>query len=142
MVKIEDLVRKVTRQYAYNSVSESEILTIERGLGVKLPPDYRLFLSRMGDGVNGIFTGNDVFYDLLGDIREGADELLEEDGCNFHLDRQDFVFWMHQGYIFEFMRLGGDGRVYSYHEGDMHPRVSFKNFTDWFYNSLRLEGVI
>lgn len=59
------------------------------------------------------------------DLRTGAEELLEEDGIKNFLDPGDFVFMMHQGYMFWYFKANGesDPIVSGYYEGKLKPDI-------------------
>ncbi len=64
--------------------------------------------------------------DLLNDTKElniWANELLEEDNIESFLAKDDFVFMMHQGYMFWYFEADGEQNpvVYFYKEGNLKP---------------------
>ncbi|NGN63761.1 SMI1/KNR4 family protein [Streptomyces sp. A7024] len=115
-------------------LSEETIREIERDQPAPLCEAYRCFLSLLGGGAGRLFQGTDVFYpDVMG-LREGALELLEENGFPFELQETDRVFYMHQGYLFWFLRgTGPDPEVWGYGEGqhENQPILDSDRFTDW-----------
>jgi len=110
------------------------ILEVERDQQAPMADAYREFLSLIGSGVGRFMRGEHVYHpDVLG-LGTAARELLEENHSSFRFEPADRVFFMHQGYQFEFMRgAGPDPEVWSYSEG-MHadlPFRSYGSFTDW-----------
>ena len=98
--------------------TEAEIGQLEAHYGISLPAAYRRFLQRMGRSAGECLGGTDwLFPDLL-ELREGAESLLEECEATQSLDRNDFVFAMHQGYQFLFFKCGTgpDPEVFYYLE--------------------------
>ncbi|MEO7019177.1 MAG: SMI1/KNR4 family protein [Ktedonobacteraceae bacterium] len=95
-----------------------EVAQLEQQIGHALPAAYREFLLWMGRSGGGFLTGSDCFYRSLADIQEGAKELLQEDHFSGTLPDNAFVFFMHQGYQFNFFLLneGDDPPVYLYFE--------------------------
>lgn len=113
-----------------------EIDKLEKQLGSKLPKMYREILSHIGQGAGDFWAGEDCFYKHLPLIQKWARELLREDSFPVSLPDDAFVFFMHQGYQFDFFRLseGDNPPVYSYLEGQ--PECEFmkthEKFTDFF----------
>lgn len=62
-------------------------------------------------------VGTDLFY-RHPDLYESAIELLEEDEVKNFLQKDDFVFMMHQGYMFWYFKADGtpDPDIYFYYE--------------------------
>jgi hypothetical protein len=60
------------------------------------------------------------------DLNEGAVELLKDDGIDNFIESDDFVFMMHQGYMFWYFKANGDTDpiVYGYYEGKLKPTTS------------------
>jgi hypothetical protein len=54
----------------------------------------------MGHGAGKFLRGTDAFCGTLFALRQAAEELLEENGINYRLPTNVFVFSMHQGYEF------------------------------------------
>ena len=77
-------------------------------------------------------VGTDLWNNNRFDLIEGAVELLAEDGINNFLQGDDFVFMMHQGYMFWYFKANGDPDpiVYGYHEGKYEPD-NFGRFSDF-----------
>lgn len=95
-----------------------EVQELEKALGHRLPEAYRAFLFWMGHSGGGFLRGSDCFYEQLRDIQIFAKELLEEDQFGGVLPEEAFVFFMHQGYQFNFFCFneGEDPPVYVYRE--------------------------
>jgi len=97
--------------------TENEVSALEQKLGLVLPQTYIEFLLWMGHGAGSFLQGESVFYQDL-PLDEEARQLLVEDGIAIPLPEDAFVFYMHQGYQFMFMRLteGPNPPVYYYGE--------------------------
>lgn len=100
--------------------TESEVSTLEQRLGFSFPQAYTEFLLWMGHGAGGFLQGESVFYQDL-PLNEDAHRLLSEDGITISLPEDAFVFYMHQGYQFMFLRPteGPNPPVYYYGEEQM-----------------------
>ncbi|GCE23201.1 SMI1/KNR4 family protein [Dictyobacter kobayashii] len=121
-----------------------EVLALEQFLGSPLPRAYREFLLWMGHSGGKFLQGTDCFYSDLFLIQEGAKELLEEDKFSGQLPENAFVFYMHQGYQFQFFLLNEeDPPVYFYLE-ERPIRTSFVKLYSSFseFLSIELEGHI
>lgn len=116
--------------------SEAFVDDLERAMQVALPRQYREFLFAAGRAAPGFFTGTDFFGRVLYDLREGAIELLEENGNPFALPDDAFVFTMHQGYQFHYFRCDGtdDPRVYYYVEGQ--PVLEIESLSAYLLGSI------
>jgi len=109
--------------------TEDEIRILEQWLGLPLPGAYKEFLLWMGHGAGGFMRGSDCFYEHLPRLRAGAMELLKENGYAEPLPGDAFVFYMHQGYQFYFIRVGegDDPPVYFYSEAMETPAFIIKH---------------
>lgn len=136
------IARCVTRGWARPSdiggCTEEEIQLVADRQGVPLPPAYQAFLSRMGRRAGALMGGSDVFYSWPLGMREGALELLAENGDPFVLPDDALVFWMHQGYQFMFMCAseGDDPPVYYYMEGTEVAIREHEHFTDFLSSQI------
>lgn len=102
-----------------------------------LPSSYYEFLMRMGNGTkNGFLQGHSCFINELPNLKAWATELLVENNFPLILSENDFIFWMHQGYMFAFFKMdeGHDPPIYFYTEVDK-PSKFFK-ITDTFTEFL------
>jgi len=111
----------------------SEVAKLEKKYAVRLPPDYREFLLRCGNGVDNLWRGSDYRIDMLSDIQEAAEELLSE--ANLSLPDGAFVFFMHQGYQFFFLT---DDGVYFFVEGNAAIEKRYGSFTEFFEETKAL----
>lgn len=123
-------------------INEDEIERMEKYAGRKFPWAYRQFLSVMGKGAGKFMRGSDVFYDRIDGLKDGANELLEEDGLP-HLSDDCFVFWMHQGYQIAFFKFdeGDDPTVYYFFEGSKDFTTE-NSFTGFLRAQLTISGDI
>jgi hypothetical protein len=109
--------------------TEREIRIMEQHIGLPLPGAYKEFLLWMGHGAGGFMRGSDCFYEHLPRLRAWAMELLWENGYAEPLPEDAFVFYMHQGYLFYFVRAGegNDPPVYFYSEAMETPAFIIKH---------------
>lgn len=96
---------------------------IESERHISLPDIYRRFYDLCSVTIPENLVGTDIWNNSRFDLNEGAAKLLEEDKTNNFLAADDFVFMMHQGYIFWYFKANGDidPIVYGYHEGKLKP---------------------
>lgn len=94
-----------------------EVLALEQRLNLSLPEAYKEFLLWMGHG-SPVLKGTNCFYEDLPNLLNWALELLDEDGFPKKLPDDAFIFLMHQGYYFMFLKIseGKDPPVYDYIE--------------------------
>ena len=107
------------------------LVEIEKQRGISLPKVYKDFYTLCSFSTPKELVGTDLFNRGL-ELNQGANELLKADGTEFSLDDDDFVFMMHQGYMFWYFKADGnpDPIVYGYHEGKLKP-YSFGPFSDF-----------
>ncbi len=112
--------------------TEDEVHALEQELGFPLPAAYREFLLWMGHGAGRFLRGSDVFYAELEGLRESAIDLLRENDIDINLPNDAFVFFMHQGYMFYFVRMSEDSDppVYGFCEGQS------RTFPDRLYSQF------
>jgi hypothetical protein len=120
-------------------LTEDEIRAVELSQPSRLAPTYRRFLELAGAGAGDLLLGSDLFYPVVLELGPWAHGRLQENGVQFTLSNADRVFYMHQGYQFDFLRGDGDdAEVWSYHESRMpEPTLSFRSFTDWLDAQIR-----
>lgn len=95
---------------------------IEQEAQISLPEKYKAFYRLCSLSIPASLVGTDLVNNYS-DLQQGAIELLEEDGAENFLDDKDFVFMMHQGYMFWYFRADGDPDpvVFGYYEGQLKP---------------------
>lgn len=104
----------------FSPCTEEEVSSLEQQLGMPLPDAYKEFLLWMGHGAGRLMQGSDCFFEHLPELREWATELLRENHFPESLPDDAFVFFMHQGYQFSFMKTseGDNPPTYYYCEGE------------------------
>jgi hypothetical protein len=113
----------------YESLSE-----FEAKLGFELPSLYKEILLHPPGCVMGNWSGwgNTEIAEQI-DLHEYANELLNAIGEK--LEQDDFVFDMHEGYTFRYMKnlmSNSDPEVWEYTEGRPSPHKIGDSFTTWF----------
>lgn len=123
----------------------AEVEAAEARLQLHFPGSYREFLLLMGHGAGQFLAGSDCFYDNLFDIQTWARETLADNGVERELPTDAFVFFMHQGYQFLFLRTteGDDPPAYYYNEGlpetALLPR-RYEHFSDFLIGELEADA--
>lgn len=104
---------------------------IEQERNIILPDIYKDFFRQCKRSIPADLAGTDLD-NTKGELTEGAWELLAEDGVENFLHEKDFVFMMHQGYMFWYFRADGDPdpMVYGYAETELKPRA-FKRLSEF-----------
>jgi hypothetical protein len=95
---------------------------IEQENQISLPEIYKDFYKLCSFNIPTKLVGTDL-RNAHPELNQWAIELLEEDGIENFLDDNDFVFMMHQGYMFWYFKADGnpDPIVYGYHENKLKP---------------------
>lgn len=117
-----------------------EVEELEQWCGHRLPEAYREFLLWMGRSGGGFLAGSDYFYRHLKDLPAAALELLAEDQFAGQLPANIFIFFMHQGFQFNFFYFddGDDPPVYWYIE-EIPTGVSFTRLYAHFSDFILTE---
>jgi len=89
----------------------------EQENGLVFPAVYRNFFERCSSSVPAKLVGTDLV-NAYPELKKWAVELLHENGTKNFFDEKDFVFMMHQGYMFWFFRVDGNSNpdVFGYSE--------------------------
>lgn len=123
--------------------NENEIELLENLTdGKELPKEYLNFMRQAGNGIR-FFYGSSYTMKEISNLKEWANELLEENNFCENLTDNQFVFFMHQGYQFCFFNLdeGDNPPVYYYGEGEelgtfIKKNDNFSLFLISYYNEV------
>jgi hypothetical protein len=93
---------------------------IEQERQISLPEIYKDFYRLCSLSIPAKLIGTDL-HNTHPELNKWAIELLDEDGIENFLDDCDFVFMMHQGYMFWYFKADGnpDPIVYGYYENKL-----------------------
>lgn len=109
---------------------------IEAERGIALPDVYKEFYSRCYWCKPTKLVGTDLV-NKHSDLKELAEELLKENNIECFLEPQDFVFMMHQGYVFCYFKADGtpDPIVYRFIETETEPEQMgpFSEFVEEYF---------
>lgn len=141
---IDEFIQKLKQSGAASfwnlrGCSEAEIRALERHYNFKLPGIYRSYLSKMGHSAGKLFTGTDVSYKWLFELRDLLQETLETDKSDIELPENIFVFSSHQGYIYHFFYVvdGSENpSIFGYREGDLVVKKINESFSGFLFESL------
>ena len=122
------------RNDLYEKVDERTIFDFTDSLyPLKLPKQYLEFMRYAGSGQ--FWVGSSYSFSEVPKLKNYAEDLLTENEFSHRLKDDDFVFWMHGGYIFYYFNLneGENPPVYYYSECDdmtdfIKCRESFTDF--------------
>lgn len=138
---LERLIRAgLTTGKEVRGCTHTQVQELEALAGNNFPSVYRSFLLVMGRGAGRFFEGTDIFYPEILTNREGAIELLKEDGQPFALADSDYVFACHQGYQFLYFSLDGshpDPPVFYYAEGAKSSEKKSDHFSEFLLEAVR-----
>jgi SMI1-KNR4 cell-wall len=118
------------------STTYESLLDFEANLGFELPSLYKEILLNPPGCVIWYWAGSSWGYPEIAeltDLPKVANELLDVVGEQ--LEQGDFVFYMHQGYTFWYMKNlkgNGDPEIWEFTEGDAAPHKIGDSFTAWF----------
>ena len=101
-----------------------KLTDIEERHNITLPKIYKQFYRKCEDFVPSNLVGTDILNNESFEcLRSEAEELLNDDGIACFLEPDDFVFMMHQGYMFWYFKANGepDPTVFGYLEGKGKP---------------------
>lgn len=101
----------------------NDLIQIERTQGLKFPKIYKEFYERCKKSIPNGMVGTDL-YNNYKELKNWAVELLKEDNAENFLSNDDFVFMMHQGYMFWYFKANGNENpsVYFYQEMGLLPK--------------------
>ncbi|WP_119790045.1 SMI1/KNR4 family protein [Flavobacterium anhuiense] len=96
---------------------------IEKESNFIFPLIYKNFYEKCEISIPKGFVGTDLFNQYK-ELNSWALELINEDGAENFLTDTDFVFMMHQGYMFWYFNANGEINpyVYFYEEGMLCPK--------------------
>ena len=128
-------LEKRGRADKFEMVREEEIQEFIHDFpSIKLPTAYIEFMRYAGHGQ--YWIGSDYSLKRVKHLQESARALLDENDFPHKLREEDFVFYMHQGYIFCFFNLneGDNPQVYYYDEGE--DMDDFVKCGDGFFDAV------
>jgi hypothetical protein len=125
----------VASQDSVKGCNEAEIAEIEKMYGLKLPTIYRQFLKRMGKEAGSFLDGTNYLCSTLSSLRRQAETLLKECNAQLSLDKNDFIFAVHQGYQFLFFnaQTSADPAVFLYLEYENSFKQVYSHFSEWLF---------
>ncbi|MFK7763961.1 MAG: SMI1/KNR4 family protein [Roseobacter sp.] len=122
--------------------SKRDVEILEQDLERRLPGAYREFLLWMGNDKHGRLKGSDWF---LTDVRENTavlPELLFENAISIDQLKNQFCFFMHQGYMaawFDLSQSVGDPKCFFFSEANNGRKIEGpKKFTEFLKEELGL----
>ncbi|QXP58449.1 SMI1/KNR4 family protein [Olleya sp. HaHaR_3_96] len=111
---------------------------LEKTLNLTFPSTYRNFYIECQKSIPKGLIGTDLYHDKS-KLKEWALELLKEDNAENFLTENDFVFMMHQGYMFWYFSADGseNPNVYFYREMSLKPDkiTDLKTFLSEYQNA-------
>jgi hypothetical protein len=101
--------------------NELDKIEIEKNL--IFPLAYKKFYRQCEISLPQVFVGTDLFNHYK-ELNDWALDLIKESKIDNFLTETDFVFMMHQGYMFWYFKANGedDPDVYFYEENGMLPK--------------------
>jgi len=133
------LVAKLASPQSLKGCSEKQIIEIEQAQGVKLPALYKGFLSTVGLGAGQLLVGSDFRYPDLLSLKKWAQELLVENNQPLKLPEKAFVFYMHQGYQFDYFDTADvrdDPVIFHFYEGESAFKAMEMTFSEFVFQGI------
>ena len=95
---------------------------LEKELNLSFPLIYKKFYLECEKSIPKAMIGTDLYHNN-NELKEWALELLKEDNAENFLTEKDFVFMMHQGYMFWYFKANGteNPNAYFYREMSLKP---------------------
>lgn len=142
LIRMKEIIKRIEeRGYDLKGLDVSQIKKIKDFYNVRLPKDYEFFLEKLGLDGGGFMRGESCFFDKIFELKEYANDLLSEDESDFKLKPEDFVFYVHQGYMFYFFDTSlDDPSIFFYEEGDMQPTLKFSSFHDFLKEQIDIRS--
>lgn len=104
-------------------LSDEEIEEVEACQAVKLPVLYKLFLKECGRSAGRLLHDVDFLFPVIRDLKRKLEDVIEEDGADFRLPDNAFVFAAYQGAQYHYFVCDQDDpptfRVYD--DGTVEP---------------------
>lgn len=96
---------------------------IELEQGKVLPTIYKEFYAQCKKATPKKLIGTDLLHEYP-ELNKWACEILEENQLDNFLEKDDFVFMMHQGYLFWYFKADGTDNpmVHGFNEVDKAPK--------------------
>lgn len=124
---------KLAYPHQLRGCSDEEVeLVLEKAQGFPLPEQYVAFLRRLGKQAGRLLIGTDVYYPVLLEVAEWANEFAEQEDPGLDVSGRYF-FASHGGYQYFFFDEGSPGEVFSYMERSAGPEVASKSFLDFLW---------
>jgi len=142
MNSVISLISKKLRSagFTLKGCTREEIETYQNSNELKFPKVYTEFLLTMGKNAGDFMRGSDYEWDELPELKNAANETLADNKLP-PLTQEDFVFFMHQGYIFAFFKIGEgeDPKIYLFSEGDKKGvHIKYGSLSDFFHKQYLL----
>ena len=112
---------------------------IESEFHILLPMVYKDFYDLCSFSIPDNLVGTDLINNCsYSDLNEGAVELLKDNRIDNFIEDDDFIFMMHQGYMFWYFKANGDTDpiVYGYYQGKLKPD-NFGRFSDFIKEYIK-----
>lgn len=89
-------------------ISDSEIDSLEQSSSVKLPGAYKQFMRECGRSAGLYMRDAHFFFPAIKDLKNDLAEMIEEDGLDFKIPDNIFVFGGYQGYQYQYFVCDGN----------------------------------
>lgn len=123
-------------------LSDEEIEEVEECQAVKLPVRYKLFLKECGRSAGRLLYDVDFLFPVIRDLKQKLEDVIEEDGADFHLPDNAFVFAAYQGAQYHYFVCDQDDpptfRVYD--DGTVEPGAG--SFSQYMEETIEDYGAI
>ncbi|MEK4854845.1 SMI1/KNR4 family protein [Paenibacillus sp. FSL H7-0756] len=116
--------------YPMKPCNEDEILKLKKLMPTKeLPLTYLEFMCKAGNGIE-FLAGTHYSMKYILELKEWAVELLDENNFPKKLTDNQFVFMIHQGYMFWYFNLDEGDNPPVYHYDESLDLIDFRKVSD------------
>ena len=132
-IRNELLRKELATESSLVGVSVEDINRIEKQASVLLPRAYKDFLISFGKKA-GFFASDVVFfYSEILDLREELNEMIEEEGLDFEVPENAFVFSGYQGFQYHYFICDGRGdpEIYRIMDGGESTQKVAESFSGY-----------
>lgn len=119
-------------------VSIDDINFVEKKFSIELPTVYKDFLAVMGRNAGKLAEDIDFYFPRIIELKNEAEEMIEDKHDAFYLPVKSFVFSAYQGFQYHYFICDGknDPEVYRLFDGGEVPKKVANSFSEYLISML------